>query len=206
VPFGGFTKRLPIYKPIIAAINGYCLAGGMELALACDIRICTPEARFGLPEVRWTIMPGAGGTQRLPRVLGVETALNMIVKGDPVKAEVLAAVPGQALFDRVVEGPVVDAAVAFANEVADRRPLPRVRDRPISHPNADAYFQFARNTVTAMAPNYPAPVRCVDCVEQALKRRFDDGMVYEREAFLALMMTPECKALRHAFFAERAAS
>jgi E-phenylitaconyl-CoA hydratase len=69
VPFGGFTKRMPIYKPIIAAINGYCLAGGMELALACDIRICTPESRFGLPEVRWAIMPGAGGTQRLPRAI-----------------------------------------------------------------------------------------------------------------------------------------
>jgi enoyl-CoA hydratase/carnithine racemase len=69
VAFGGFTKRLDIYKPIIAAINGFCLAGGLELALTCDIRICTPEARFGFPEVRWAIMPGAGGTQRLPRAI-----------------------------------------------------------------------------------------------------------------------------------------
>jgi 3-hydroxyacyl-CoA dehydrogenase len=97
-------------------------------------------------------------------------------------------------------------AVAFALEVADARPLPRVRDLPLKHPNADAYFQFARNTVKAMARHFPAPARCVDCVEEATRMRFDDGMVYEREAFMALMMTPECKALRHAFFAERAAS
>jgi 3-hydroxyacyl-CoA dehydrogenase len=192
-------------KPIVAALHTVAMGGGLELALACHYRVAAPGTNVALPEVKLGLVPGAGGTQRLPRVLGVETALNMIVKGDPVKAEVLAAVPGQALFDRIVEGPLLDGAVAFANEVADRRSLPRVRDRPLSHPNADAYFQFARNTVKAMAPHFPAPVRCVDCVEQATRRRFDDGLTYEREAFLALMLTPECKALRHAFFAERAA-
>jgi 3-hydroxyacyl-CoA dehydrogenase len=97
--------------------------------------------------------------------------------------------------------------VNFAQEVADSRPLPLVRDLKVKHPNPDAYFQFARNTVKAMAKNFPAPARCVDCVEQSLKARtIDDGLRYERDTFLALMMTPECKALRHAFFAERAAS
>jgi 3-hydroxyacyl-CoA dehydrogenase len=193
-------------KPVVAAVHGICMGGGLELALGAHYRVAATGAQVGLPEVKIGLVPGAGGTQRLPRVLGVEPALNMIVKGDPVASEVLAGIPGQKLFDRVVDGNVVDAAIAFANEVADRRPLPRVRDLKPSHPNPDAYFQFARNTVRAMAPHYPAPVRCVDCVEQGLKRKFDDGMVYEREAFIALMMTPECKALRHAFFAERAAS
>ncbi|MFN9505288.1 MAG: 3-hydroxyacyl-CoA dehydrogenase NAD-binding domain-containing protein [Rubrivivax sp.] len=131
----------------------------------------------------------------------------MIVSGEPVKAELLMQQPGQTLFSRVVDGDVLAAAIAFAHEVADQRPLPRVRDMKLSHPNPDAYFGFARNTAKAMARNFPAPPRCVDCVEQALKvRSFDDGMRYERETFMALMMTPESKALRHAFLGERAAS
>ncbi|MDH4051729.1 MAG: 3-hydroxyacyl-CoA dehydrogenase, partial [Rubrivivax sp.] len=113
-------------------------------------------------------------------------------------------------FDQIVEGDLLAGAIAFAQARADGRvaggPLPRVRDLKVTHPNPDAYFQFARNTVKAMARHFPAPARCVDCVEQAVKSSFDGGMAYEREAFLALMLTPECKALRHAFFAERAAS
>jgi 3-hydroxyacyl-CoA dehydrogenase len=193
-------------KPVIAAIHGTCMGGGLELALGCHYRVASPGTNVALPEVKIGLVPGAGGTQRLPRVLGVETALNMIATGEPVKSEVLAALPGQKLFDRIVEGDLLDGALRFAAEVADARPLKRVRDLPLSHPNADAYFQFARNTVRAMAKHFPAPLRCVDCVQEATRRRFDDGMVYEREAFVALMMTPECKALRHAFFAERAAS
>jgi 3-hydroxyacyl-CoA dehydrogenase len=193
-------------KPVVAAIHTVCMGGGLELALGCHYRVAAPGANIALPEVKIGLIPGAGGTQRLPRVLGVETALNMIVKGDPVKSEVLAALPGQKLIDRLAEGDVVEAACRFAEEVAARRPLPRVRDLPLAHPEADAYFQFARNTVKAMAKNFPAPVKCVDAVEAAVKRKFDDGMVYERETFMALMLTPECKALRHAFFAERAAS
>jgi 3-hydroxyacyl-CoA dehydrogenase len=139
-------------------------------------------------------------------VLGVETALNMIVSGEPVKSEVLAALPGQKLFDKVIDGDLISGAIAFAKSVAAQRPLPRVRDLKVSHPNPDAYFQFARNTVKAMAKNFPAPPRCVDVVQAAVTKKFDDGMAVERDAFLALMVTPECKALRHAFFAERAAS
>ncbi len=193
-------------KPVVAAIHSVCMGGGLELSLGAHYRVAVPGASVALPEVKIGLVPGAGGTQRLPRVLGVETALNMIVGGDPVKSEVLASLPGQKLFDRLIEGDLVDGAVAFAREVADRRPLPRVRDLPSAHPQGDAYFQFARNTVKAVAKHFPAPVRCVDCVEQSTKTKFDDGMVYERTAFLALMMTPECKALRHAFFGERAAS
>jgi 3-hydroxyacyl-CoA dehydrogenase len=194
-------------KPVVAAVHGVCMGGGLELALGCHYRVAAPGTNVALPEVKIGLVPGAGGTQRLPRVLGVETALNMIVSGEPVKSELLAQVPGQKLFDRIVDGDLLDGALKFAQEIADTRPLPLVRDLKVKHPNPDAYFQFARNTVKAMAKNFPAPARCVDCVEQSLKARtIDDGLRYERDAFLALMMTPECKALRHAFFAERAAS
>ena len=193
-------------KPVIAALHTVCMGGGLELALGCHYRVAAPGTNIALPEVKIGLIPGAGGTQRLPRVLGVETALNMIVGGDPVKSEVLAGLPGQLLIDRMIDADLLDGACAFAREVADVRPLKRVRDLPCQHPNADAYFQFARNTAKAVAKNFPAPVKCVDAVEAAVKRKFDDGMVYEREIFLALMLTPECKALRHAFFGERAAS
>lgn len=193
-------------KPVVAALHTVVMGGGLELALGAHYRLAAAGTQMALPEVKIGLIPGAGGTQRLPRVVGVETALNMIVKGDPVSSESLAALPGQRLIDRLIEGDLLDGACAFAREVADRRPLPRVRDLPCVHPEPDAYFQFARNTVKAMAKNFPAPARCVDAVEAAVKRKFDDGMAYEREIFLALMLTPECKALRHAFFGERAAS
>ncbi|MGM9489867.1 3-hydroxyacyl-CoA dehydrogenase NAD-binding domain-containing protein [Ideonella sp. YS5] len=194
-------------KPVVAAVHGVCMGGGLELALGCHYRVATPGANVALPEVKIGLIPGAGGTQRLSRVLGVETALNMIVSGDPVKSELLAMQPGQKLFDKLItEGELLAGAIAFATEVADKRPLSLVRDMKVTHPNPDAYFQFARNTVKAMAKNFPAPAKCVDAVEASLKRKFDDGMAYERELFVGLMMTPECKALRHAFFAERAAS
>jgi 3-hydroxyacyl-CoA dehydrogenase len=182
------------------------MGGGLELALGCHYRVVAPGAQIALPEVKLGLVPGAGGTQRLPRVLGVETALNMIVKGDPVKSEVLAALPGQKLFDRVIEGNLLDGACAFALEVADVRPLPQVRNLKASHPQGDAYFAFARNTVRAVAKNFPAPEKCVDCVEAATKKGIEEGLLFERGHFLSLMMTPESKALRHAFFGERAAS
>ncbi len=194
-------------KPVVAAVHSVCMGGGLELALGCHYRVAAPGANVALPEVKIGLIPGAGGTQRLPRVLGVETALNMIVSGDPVKSELLAALPGQKLFDKLVtDGDLVAGAIAFATDIADKRPLPLVRDMKVTHPNPDGYFQFARNTVKAMAKNFPAPAKCVDAVEASMTRKFDDGMVLEREIFVALMMTPECKALRHAFFAERAAS
>jgi len=193
-------------KPVVAAINGVCMGGGLELALGCHYRVAAPKVPVALPEVKIGLIPGAGGTQRLPRVLGVETALNMIVSGEPVPSDVLASLPGQKLFDKLADGDVVAAAIALAKSVADKRPLPRVRDLKASHPNADAYFQFARNTVKAMAKNFPAPPKCVDAVQASVTRKIDDGLAYELELFKGLMLTPECKALRHAFFGERAAS
>ena len=191
-------------KPTVAAIHAVCMGGGLELALGCHYRVAAPGALIGMPEVKIGLIPGAGGTQRLPRVLGVETALNMIVSGEPVKSEVLAALPGQKVFDRIIEGDLLTGALAFAAEVAAARPLPLVRELKIDYPNADAYFQFARNTVGAMSRNYPAPLKCIDAVAASTKLKFDAGMKLEREIFMALMLTPESKALRHAFIAERA--
>ena len=193
-------------KPTVAAVHGICMGGGLELALACHYRAAAPGAQVALPEVKIGLIPGAGGTQRLPRVLGVENALNMIVTGVPMKSEQLAKLPGQKLFGRIIEGDLLEGAMAYAMEVADARSLPLVRNLRVEHPNADAYFQFARNTVGAMSRNFPAPLKCVDAVAASVSKRFDEGMRYERELFAALMFTPECKALRHTFMAERATS
>ena len=193
-------------KPVVAAVHSVAMGGGLELALGCHYRVTAPGASVALPEVKLGLIPGAGGTQRLPRVLGVEAALNIIVSGEPVKSEFIASFPGQKLFDKVIEGDLMAGAIAFAKEKADVRPLPMVRDLRTGHPEGDAYFQFARNTVKAMAKNFPAPAKCVDAVENATKMKFEDGMKAEREIFTNLMFTPECKSLRHLFLAERAAS
>ena len=172
------------------------------------MRWAAAGTNVALPEVKLGLIPGAGGTQRLPRVLGVETALNMIVSGEPVKSEMLASLPGQKLFDKMAASAesLAEEALAYARSIADARPLPLVRNMPCKHPLGDAYFQFARNMVKGMAKNFPAPAKCVDAVESATKKKFDDGMAYEREIFTALMFTPESRALRHLFVAERAAS
>ena len=195
-------------KAVVAAMHSVVMGGGLELALGCHYRIAAPGTNIALPEVKLGLIPGAGGTQRLPRVLGVETALNMIVSGEPVKSELLAQQPGQKLFDKMAAstGSLAEEALAFARSVAAVRPLPLVRNLPCKHPMGDAYFQFARNMVKGMAKNFPAPVRCVDAVEAATRKKFDDGIAFEREIFTALMFTPESRALRHLFMAERAAS
>ncbi len=190
-------------KPVIAAVHSVAMGGGLELALACHYRVASPGAQIALPEVKLGILPGAGGTQRFPRVVGVETALNMIVSGTPALSEKLA---GTKLFDQMIEGDLMTGAIAFAGKVADARPLPKVRDIKIDYPNHEAFFQFARNTVGAMAKNFPAPKKCVDCVAASVSMKFEDGLKYEREAFVALVQTTESKALRHFFFGERAAS
>jgi 3-hydroxyacyl-CoA dehydrogenase len=191
-------------KPVVAAIAGACMGGGLELALGCHFRVAQADAQIALPEVKLGILPGAGGTQRLPRVVGVEAALNMIVSGAVVPAKQLAKT---ALFDQVVEANVLDAGIAFARKaVADKLPLKKVRDMKIDYPNAEAFFQFARNTVGAVAKNFPAPLKCVDAVAAAVSKPFEEGLAYERALFVELVQTPESKALRHAFFGERAAS
>ncbi|WP_406625578.1 3-hydroxyacyl-CoA dehydrogenase NAD-binding domain-containing protein [Acidovorax sp. SDU_ACID1] len=195
-------------KPVVAAIHTVCMGGGLELALGCHYRVAAPGCSVALPEVKLGLLPGAGGTQRLPRVVGVEAALNMIVSGEAVKSEFIGAVPGQKLFDKMAASPesLAEEALAFARSVADARPLPLVRNLPCKHPEGDAYFQFARNMVKGMARNFPAPAKCVDAVEAATKKKFAEGLATERELFINLMWTPESRALRHLFFAERAAS
>ncbi|MBS4036615.1 MAG: enoyl-CoA hydratase/isomerase family protein [Hydrogenophaga sp.] len=199
-------------KPVVAALHSVAMGGGLELALGAHYRIAAPGCNVALPEVKLGLIPGAGGTQRLPRALGVEVALNMIVSGEPVKSEMLAQIPGQKLFDKLAASPeaLMEEALALAREVAARHadgsPLPLVRNLPCKHKEGDAYFQFARNMVKGMAKNFPAPGKCVDAVEAATQKKFNDGMAFEREIFINLMWTPECRALRHLFTAERAAS
>jgi 3-hydroxyacyl-CoA dehydrogenase len=192
-------------KPVVAAIHTVCMGGGLELALGCNYRVAMPGAQIALPEVKLGLLPGAGGTQRLPRVLGLEAALNMIVSGAPVMSEKLA---GSALFDEVFGAgdQLLDKAIAFAGKVAAVRPLPKVRDRKVDYPNHEAFLQFSRNTVKAMSGPFPAPLQCVETVAASVTKKFDDGLAYERECFIALMQTPESKALRHAFFSERQTS
>jgi len=191
-------------KPVIAAISGACMGGGLELALGCHYRVARPDAQIALPEVKLGLLPGAGGTQRLPRVIGAEHAVNMIVSGSVVPAKQFK---GSALFDEIVDGELLDAAIACANKViSENLPLKKVRDLKAEHPNPEGFFMFTRNTVRAMARNYPAPLKCVDAVKAAVTLPFDKGMEVEREAFVNLMQTPESRALRHAFFSERLTS
>jgi 3-hydroxyacyl-CoA dehydrogenase len=193
-------------KPVVAALHAVAMGGGLELALGCHYRIAAPGCKIALPEVKLGLIPGAGGTQRLPRVLGVEVALNMIVSGEPQNSELLASLPGQKLFDKMAGSAetLLDEAIELAKSVAAIRPLPLVRNLPCKHPLGDAYFQFARNMVGGMSKNYPAPLKCVDAIEIATKNKVDQGLPLEREIFTNLMFTPECKALRHLFVAERA--
>jgi 3-hydroxyacyl-CoA dehydrogenase len=190
-------------KPVVAAIHTVCMGGGLELSLGCHYRVAMPGAQIALPEVKLGLLPGAGGTQRLPRVLGLEPALNMIVSGNPVPSEKLPA-----LFDEIfpADADLLTSAVAFAEKIADARPLPKVRDRKVDYPNHEAFLQFSRNTVKAMAGPFPAPLECVETVAASVTMKFEDGMKFERERFLHLIQTTESKALRHAFFAERVAS
>ncbi|MDH1429037.1 3-hydroxyacyl-CoA dehydrogenase NAD-binding domain-containing protein [Comamonas aquatica] len=200
-------------KPVVAAIHSVCMGGGLELALGCHYRIAAPGTTVALPEVKLGLLPGAGGTQRLPRAIGVEPALNMIVSGEAVKSELLAQIPGQKLFDKLASSPEALAAeaLALAQTVGERHAdgneaLPLVRDLKCKHPQGDAYFGFVRNMVKGMSKNYPAPLKCVDAVEAATRRKFQEGLDFERELFVNLMWTPESRALRHLFMAERAAS
>src|SRR5271163_1176299 len=191
-------------KPVIAGINGLALGGGLELAMACHYRIAAASAQLGVPEVKLGLLPGAGGTQRLPRLVGVERALNMIISGNPVSAHDLAKT---ALLDSIADGDVLPAAVAFALRVVNEKmPLKKVRDAKINFPNAEAFLDFARGAVAPLAKNYPAPLKCIDAVEAAATKPFDEGMKIERTLFAELMDSPESKALRHAFFAMRAAA
>jgi 3-hydroxyacyl-CoA dehydrogenase len=189
-------------KPVVMALNGSALGGGLELSLGAHFRVANAKAAVGLPEVKIGLLPGGGGTQRLPRAVGLETALNMILSGAPVPASKLRETP---LFARVVDGDAIPAAIEVALEAAKQGQRPRLRDIVVEHADAQAYLSFARGAAVAAAPQLPAPARCVDAVAASLKP-FDEGLRAEREGFQLLLATPESKALRHAFFAERAAA
>ncbi len=191
-------------KPVIGAIAGQCLGGGLELAMGCHFRVALADAQLGLPEVKIGLLPGAGGTQRLPRLIGLEAALNMIVSGAPMAAAKFAGTP---LVDKVVDGDLVAGAIAFAEDViAKNLPLRRARDLKVKDPQGEAFLQFARNMVGAMSKNFPAPLKCLEAVAASYGQSFEQGVAAEREGFLSLMASPESKALRHAFLAERAAA
>jgi len=189
-------------KPVVAAIHGVASGGGLELALGCHYRVAAAGAQVSLPEVKLGLIPGAGGTQRLPRAVGLETALNFILSGTLVPVEKLAKA---GLFDEVIEGDFLAGAVAFANRVAAQRPLPLIRERRIVHPDPEAFLQFARNSVAAVAKGYQAPLKCVEAVAASLKP-FEEGAQIERQLFIELVSSPQSNALRYIFLAERAAS
>lgn len=199
-------------KPVVAAIAGVVMGGGLELAMACHYRIVASGSRVAMPEVKLGLIPGAGGTQRLPRALGVEAALNLILSGDTMTSDALYQLPKQKLFDRLVSPPnsLLDAALECTKEavllIEKGEPLPKLSSLPCKHPGAAGYFQFVRTMVKGKAKNYPAPLKCVDMVEIATQRKFADGLLLELQTFKDLMQTPESAALRHMFMAERMAS
>ena len=189
-------------KPVIAAIAGIAMGGGLELALGCHYRVALPDAHIALPEVKLGLLPGAGGTQRLPRVIGLERALNMIVSGTTILSQGLA---DTRLFDRMMDGELAAGAIAFAREVAAVRPLPRVRDLAVRDADAQEVLARARAAVQTLVEHLPAPAACVAAVAASLGD-FDAGLTAERALFDKLVQSPVSASLRHAFFAERAAA
>ena len=187
-------------KPVVAAIHGYALGGGLENAMGCHYRIAVPSAKVGLPEVLIGILPGGGGTQRLPRLAGPEVALDMIVSGRHVPAPEALKL---GILDEVIpEGASLRAAaVAKARAVADIRPLPRVRDREAKA--EPGLFDAKRKSIARRARNQKAPYNCILAVEAACTLPFEEGMKREQELFQELENADEAKALRYAFFAER---
>ncbi|HZT48556.1 MAG TPA: 3-hydroxyacyl-CoA dehydrogenase NAD-binding domain-containing protein [Hyphomicrobiaceae bacterium] len=191
-------------KPVVAAIHGYALGGGLENALACHYRIAVPTAKVGLPEVLIGILPGGGGTQRLPRLIGPKAAMDMIVTGRHVQAEEAKAL---GIIDAIVPGKDLrKEAIAYAKGIAAKRPLPRVRDRADKLAEAKAepgMFDAMRKSIARKARNQKAPYHCIACVEAAATLPFDEGIALERRLFGELENSDEAKALRYAFFAER---
>ena len=189
-------------KPIVAAIHGTALGGGLEVALACHYRVGVARARVGLPEVKLGILPGAGGTQRLPRVVGPAKALEMIVSGDPVGGEEALAL---GILDELVEGDLLDGAVAFAEKVvAEGRGLRRISEIDDKVAGTDpALFDGFRKRIEKRARGYFAPWRCIEAVEAACTLPFAEGLKRERELFEQCMASPQRAAQMHVFFAER---
>jgi 3-hydroxyacyl-CoA dehydrogenase len=194
-------------KPVVAAVHGTALGGGLEVTLACHYRVGARAARFGLPEVKLGLLPGAGGTQRLPRLVGVEKALGMMVSGDPSGADEALR---HGLIDEIVEGDLTAAGVAFAERVvAEQRPLRKIRDlddQLAAARGKPGLFADFRKSIARQTRGFRAPENIVRAVEAAVSLPFADGLKRERELFMELMNSPESKAQRYFFFAEREAA
>jgi 3-hydroxyacyl-CoA dehydrogenase len=194
-------------KPVMSAIHGTALGGGLEVTLACHYRVGAKGARFGLPEVKLGILPGAGGTQRLPRVVGPQKALQMIVSGDPIGADEALKV---GLIDEIVDGDLTAAGVAFADKALnEKRPLRKIRDLDDKIAPArgkpEIFAEF-RKSVARQTRGFRAPENCIKAVEAAVNLPFAEGIKRERELFVELLNSPESKAQRYFFFAEREAA
>jgi 3-hydroxyacyl-CoA dehydrogenase len=194
-------------KPVVAALHGTALGGGLELALGCHFRVAAPSTRLGQAEIKLGIIPGAGGTQRLPRLVGIEKALGMILSGDPISAQDALA---HGLIDEIVDGDVTAAAIAFARRaVADKRPAvpARERDDKLAPARRDrAKFEELAAAHIKRAKGLRAPAAAIESVRNALDLPFDEALRRERAMFQELVVSPEAKAQRHIFFAEREAA
>ena len=194
-------------KPVVAAINGACAGGGLELALGCHFRLAAPKAQIGLPEVKLGLIPGAGGTQRLPRVIGPKAALEVIVKGDLLPAPKAAAL---GIIEEVIEGDLVAAAVEFAAKAAaEGRALPRSSQRQDMIGGAadePGLFDDYRKSIARRARGFEAPYHAIDLIEAATKLDFDAGMEKEKETAGITVASDQSKAQRYLFFAEREAT
>jgi 3-hydroxyacyl-CoA dehydrogenase len=189
-------------KPVVAAIAGSCFGGGLELALAAHYRVASADAKLGMPEVKLGLIPGAGGTQRLPRLVGPERAIEMIAGGDPVAAGGLA---DTRLVNRISDGDPLPSALELAASAGRTKATPpRTRDLILDPTTLAAACQAARARLGERRPRLPAPLRAVAAIEAAAGP-FQEGLAIERRAFLELLETPESRGLRHAFVAERAA-
>ena len=188
-------------KPVVAAIHGTALGGGLEIAMACHLRLAQRDARLGLPEVKLGLLPGATGTQRLPRLVGVGRALDMMLSGDPVTAQ---DARDAGLVDEVAAGDLLTHALRYAADLGNTRPR-RVRD--LEAPEADnALFEAARRKIAQKARGLLAPQRIISLVELSTRADFDAGVDAERQYFVECRNSAQSSAMRHAFFAERSAA
>jgi 3-hydroxyacyl-CoA dehydrogenase len=193
-------------KPVIAAIHGTALGGGLEVALASHYRVAVPDAKLGVPEVKLGLLPGAGGTQRLPRVAGVQKALEMVTSGTPIGAKDAYAV---GLVDRIVEGELIQHAVAYADEVRDIRPLPKSSERQEKLQEArdnPGIFDEFRKANGRKFRGFEAPEANIKAVEAAVAKPYAEGVIDERNLFMGLMAGTQAKAQQYFFFAERKAA
>ena len=193
-------------KPVVAALHGTALGGGFEVALTAHYRIAVPSAKCGLPEIKLGLIPGAGGTQRLPRLIGVEKALDVILSGTPFGAR--EAKEWGVVDELAEEGKLHESALAFARRlIAEKAPLKKVRDRSDKLEPARGHpeiFEAIRKANARKFRGFEAWEKAIESVKNAVDLPFDEGMAKEREMFMALLATTQSKAQRHVFFAERA--